>query len=131
MTEASFAERSALVIEDEPFTRTVIARMLTNLGFKAVHQAGDGASALSLARAERPDIVVCDVEMQPVDGLGFLRELRAGQDGHGRVVPVVFMTNRVDPVIVAQSRTLGADVFLPKPVNAAGLKETLAHALLR
>ena len=60
MSASAFGNYSVLVIEDETFTRMVLARMLGGLGFKAVHQAGDGEAGLAAVRAHAPDIVLCE-----------------------------------------------------------------------
>ena len=129
MTASAFGDFSVLVIEDETFTRMVLARMLSSLGFRAVHQAGDGESGLAAVREHAPDAVVCDVEMAPVDGLGFLKALRASEDPRHKALPVVFMTNRADETRMAEARALGADTFLTKPATPETLRRTLGERL--
>lgn len=129
MTATDFRNYSVLVIEDESFTRMVLARMLSNLGFKAVHQAPDGEAGLAAVSTHTPDAVVCDVEMKPLDGLGFLKALRAGADAHRRTLPVVFLTNRADPAVIAEAATLGADTFIVKPATPEALREKLGERL--
>ncbi|WP_029007228.1 response regulator [Azospirillum halopraeferens] len=129
MIGTDFGTRSVLVIEDEAFTRMVLAKMLTNLGFKAVHQAGDGAAGLAAVRAHAPDAVVCDVEMTPVDGLGFLRALRDSGDPRDRDLPVIFLTNRADPAAVTQARALGVGTFIVKPATPDSLRASLEEKL--
>lgn len=124
MNMNTFAGRSVLVIEDESFTRLVVVKMLSTLGFAAVHQAADGESGLTAVDEHKPDAVLCDVEMEPMDGLAFLEALCAQARDHP---PVAFMTNRIDPARVEQARALGADVFLTKPARP----DTLADALGR
>ncbi|AWJ84538.1 response regulator [Azospirillum sp. TSH58] len=126
---AAFGDFSVLVIEDESFTRMVLARMLAALGFRSVHQAADGEAGLAAVRAHGPDLVVCDVEMQPMDGLGFLKALRASPDARHRALPVVFMTNRADQSRVDEAAAFGADTFILKPATPASLKETLGAKL--
>jgi two-component system, chemotaxis family, chemotaxis protein CheY len=126
MSDAPFLGRSVLVIEDEPFTRMVMARMLASLGFSAVHQAADGAAGLQAVAAHTPDAVICDVEMAPMDGLGFLRGLRA--QGIARL-PVAFLTNRIDETRRAEAAALGADTFLAKPAEPKALAAALARLL--
>lgn len=118
---AGYADVSVLVVEDEKFTRMVLARMLGTLGVKAVFQAEDGASGLDAVARHAPDFVLCDVEMTPVDGLGFLRGLR-GAPGPSQALPVVLMTNRADEDRVAEARALGAESFIVKPVTAEALR---------
>jgi len=129
MTATAFDDFSVLVIEDEAFTRMVLAKMLSTLGFKAVHQAQDGESGLAAVRTHAPDAVICDVEMTPMDGLGFLRALRTSDDQRHKELPVVFMTNRVDEGRVAEARGLGADTFLVKPATPDALRRTLGERL--
>lgn len=126
MSSSHFAGRSVLVIEDEPFTRKVLAKMLSNLGFAAVYQAGDGHAGLEAVHAHVPDVVVCDVEMLPMDGLEFLRSLR--EEGHA-LIPVAFMTNRADETRIAEARALGSDAFLVKPASPDTLRQCLGKLL--
>lgn len=129
MTTAPFANLSVLVVEDEKFTRMVLAKLVGTLGVKAVHQAEDGGTALQAVRTHRPDLVLCDVEMKPLDGLDFLRALRAEGEAALRSLPVLFMTNRADEERVTQARELGADTFLVKPVTPDALRDALARLI--
>ncbi len=126
---AAFGNFSVLVIEDESFTRMVLAKMLSTLGFRAVHQAADGEAGLAAVQAHAPDLIVCDVEMQPMDGLGFLKALRASADLRHRALPVVFMTNRADRSRMDEAAAFGADTVIVKPATPESLKETLAAKL--
>lgn len=123
-----FRNVSVLVIEDEAFTRMVLARMLSGLGFSAVHQASDGQSGLEAMAAHAPDLILCDVEMHPMDGFGFVRALRAGK-GPERSTPVVFMTNRADAERVAEAKASGADAVLAKPPTLDALRHALAERM--
>ncbi len=120
---------SVLVIEDESFTRMVLVRMLATLGFQAVHQAADGESGLAAVAAHHPDLILCDVEMQPMDGFGFVRALRASDDPRRRGLPVVFMTNRADPDRLAEAQASGADAVLAKPATPDALRRTLQERI--
>ncbi|KAA0597914.1 response regulator [Azospirillum lipoferum] len=128
-TEAPFDALSVLVVEDESFTRMVLAKMLGTLGVKAVHQAADGESGLAAVAAHSPDLVLCDVEMQPMDGFGFVRALRASADSRQRSLPVLFMSGRVDDDRKAQAQDSGADAVLAKPVTPASLRDALGIGL--
>ncbi|WP_042696283.1 response regulator [Azospirillum sp. B506] len=120
-----FGDLSVLVVEDESFTRMVLAKMLGTLGVKAVHQAADGESGLAAVAAHSPDLVLCDVEMQPMDGFGFVQALRGSGDSRQRALPVVFMSGRVDGDREARAHDSGADAVLVKPVTPASLREAL------
>ncbi len=128
-TETPFGALSVLVVEDESFTRMVLAKMLGTLGVQAVHQAADGESALAAVAAHAPDLVLCDVEMQPMDGFGFVRALRASPESRSRSLPVVFMSGRVDGDREAAARASGAALVLAKPVTPASLRVALSDGM--
>lgn len=125
---ASFTNLRALVIDDQDFVRSVVARILKQLDFAMVHEAADGASGLTIALERLPDVIICDIEMRPMDGLTFLEKLRR-QEALGSRVPVVFLTNHTEREIVLKARDLGVNAFIAKPVSVAGLREKLAVLL--
>lgn len=128
-SDEEFRGVSVLVVEDESFTRMVLVKMLSGLGFSPVHQAADGAAGLAAVSAQAPDLILCDVEMQPMDGFGFVRALRANEDRRLSRLPVVFMTNRADQDRLAEARASGADAVLPKPATPDALRRALGERL--
>ena len=126
-TDAPLSRLTVLVIEDEPFTRTVVARVVAKLGCATVLEAGDALTGLAILRARPVDLVLCDVDMKPVNGLELLRHLRTGDSEAERRLPLVFLTGRADPEDVAVADTLGRTAFLVKPVQP----ELLRRAMLR
>ncbi len=129
MADGAWATASVLVIDDESFTRLVLVRMVKGLGVGTVHQAADGQSGLDAVDAHRPDLVLCDVEMQPMDGFAFLRHLRARPDPHCQTLPVVVMTNRADDDRVAEAQAAGANAILAKPATPDTLRRVLSERL--
>ena len=79
-----------LVVDDEPKIVRQARDYLENSGFRVV-SAGDGTTALALARHERPDLVVLDLNLPGVDGLDVCRALRRESD-----VPIIMLTARVE-----------------------------------
>jgi two-component system, OmpR family, response regulator MprA len=114
-----------LVVDDDTGVRQAVGRALAFEGYDVV-QAGDGAEALRLVAAERPDAVVLDVVMPQVGGLEVCRELRAGGDD----LPVLVLTARHEIADRVAGLDAGADDYLVKPF---ALEELLARlrALLR
>ncbi|WP_404326599.1 response regulator [Aerophototrophica crusticola] len=119
-----FGQMKALVIEDQDFIRTVVIRILKQLDFHTVWEADDGSSGLSIALERKPDVVICDIEMRPVDGLTFLSHLRQKEE-LGRRTPVIFLTNHAQKEMVLKARDLGVNAFIAKPVTVVGLREKL------
>jgi DNA-binding NarL/FixJ family response regulator len=66
-----------LIVDDHPLTRDALATLLGQNGFDVVGQAGDGNEAIELARQLQPDLVLLDLSMPELDGLGALPRLRA------------------------------------------------------
>jgi len=118
-------EARLLVVDDEPNIRELLATSLRFAGFE-VHAAGDGQTALRLAKAVEPDLVVLDVMLPDLDGFAVTRRLRE----RGQFVPVLFLTARDDTSDKVQGLTVGGDDYVTKPFS---LEEVVARirAVLR
>ncbi len=116
-----------LVIDDQEFVRTIVRKMLQQIGVGTVVEAHDGTSGLEMAERELPDVVICDVQMRPVDGFGFVRSLRGLP--HGGAMPVILLTAHSDAATVARARDLNVEAFLAKPVLPPALKEKIVQVL--
>jgi CheY-like chemotaxis protein len=93
-----------LVVDDDRIWSATLAAFLRHRGYRPV-VAGDGQAALDLARGDRPDVVVLDLLMRGMDGMTFLRALRA--DGALAAVPVIVVTAGTAPGLVEQTAALG------------------------
>lgn len=120
---------TALVVEDEETTRTLLAKLLANMGADTVLTACDGAEGLRLFCLKRPDLVVCDLEMEPVDGLSLLGGIRAAMDPILSAVPVFIFTGNKDAAALGKAKALQASGYLIKPFNPKGFATYLAEAM--
>jgi DNA-binding NarL/FixJ family response regulator len=84
---------------------------------------------LKLARAERPDLILCDVMMPELDGYGVLQALR--EDPATVTLPFIFLTAKGEKVDQRCGMDLGADDYLTKPVARADLLNAISARLLR
>jgi CheY-like chemotaxis protein len=80
-----------------------------------VLEARDGADALIIARAERPDLVLCDLRMPNLDGLSLCRQIRA--DPALRNTPVILLSSESDRETLRLCREAGARDVLQKPIG--------------
>lgn len=107
-----------LIVDDEPGIREIVSELLSDEGY-AVRCAQDGIEALDAVEDDTFDLVVSDVKMPRLDGLGLVRELRFR--GYG--LPVVLMS------AVLPSTNLAGLAFVAKPFDSSRLLGVLAASL--
>ena len=109
------AHQTILVVDDEPQIVELVGDYLKQAGFRVV-TAGDGQTALTLARHERPDLVVLDLMLPGVlDGLDVCRRLR--QDAALHDLPIIMLTARSEETDRLVGLELGADDYVVKPFS--------------
>ncbi|HXP95431.1 MAG TPA: response regulator [Telmatospirillum sp.] len=128
--EIEFSKLTFLVVEDQEYVRSLIVQLLKRLGVGQVLEEADGASALTLLQSTTPDFVLCDIKMDPVDGLEFLREVRLGSGSVGNSqLPVVFLTSDSERGTVLAAMENDVDGYLIKPVSLNDLKSKIISVL--
>jgi len=115
-----------LVVEDNSINREVAAELLTTVGL-AVEMAEDGAQAVALARANAYDLILMDVQMPVMDGLGAARAIRQ-LPGH-RSTPIIALTAAALTEDRLQTADAGMNDHIAKPFVPAELYATLARWL--
>ncbi len=126
MTDARPAR--ILVVDDTDYNREVMVRILEREGHR-VATAGDGGEALRRLREESWDLVLLDVMMPGLDGVQVLETLR--DDEQLRHIPVIMLSALTDQERIVQCIQLGAEDYLPKPVNQQLLRARIAASLER
>jgi two-component system alkaline phosphatase synthesis response regulator PhoP len=119
--------KRALVVEDDPDIVELIAHYLGGEGFE-VDSAGDGRAGLERLRGGGFSVVILDVQLPGLDGLGVCAEIR--RDPRLRALPVIMLTARGDESVRIVGLEVGADDYVVKPFSP---KELVARvrALLR
>ena len=120
---------SVVVIEDQAFVRKTVVQLLGQLGFSRIGEAEEGEAGLRECQRSNPDIVVCDVEMKPVNGMDFLTRLRASTEIRNPRTPVIFLTKHSESEIVRQAMALGVNAFVVKPPTLPALRERIDRFL--
>lgn len=108
---------SVLVVDDQPFSRSLVKRMLRAIGIRQTLEAEDGGAALAQLQERSVDLAIVDWEMQPVDGLSFVGQLRRPGDGPHRFLPIIMLTAHTEPERVREARDAGVNDILAKPVS--------------
>ncbi len=114
-----------LIVDDHEVVRETLALMTEAVGFQESIQAEDGAQAISLLFHQQPSFVITDLQMEPIDGLEFLRLIRSGRFGLRHDVPIVILTANASEQVIAQCIAFDVDAFLVKPVSREALIERI------
>jgi len=110
--------KKILVIDDEEWLREMIHLALKQKGFEVI-EAINGADGIEKARKELPDLILCDVNMEKVDGYLTLSSLRT--EAPTASIPFILMTGLADNAGMRHGMELGADDYLPKPFTTDAL----------
>lgn len=123
---ASQTPRRVVVAEDESLIRLDIVEILRDNDYEVVGEAGDGETAIALARELRPDLVVMDVKMPKLDGISAAKQL---SDEH--IAPVVLLTAFSQKELVDRATEAGALAYVVKPFTQNDLLPAIEIALAR
>lgn len=123
----NYGKLKALVVEDNDFIRFTIMKNLTSFGFGEVLEARNGMEGLEWLE-QRPDIIVCDINMEPMNGHEFLLHLRKSPDSVCNT-PVIFLTSNGDEENVQRALKLHINAYLLKPVTPDALRKKIATLL--
>ena len=115
-----------VIADDESLIRMNLKETLVGLGYLVVGEAGDGVSAINLARELRPDMVIMDIKMPKLDGIK-AAEVRTQE----RLAPVVLLTAYSDRDLVERAKEAGVVSYLVKPFREADLLPALEVAMAR
>ena len=117
--------KTILVVDDEKRLVSLVESYLTQEGYR-VATAYNGKEALTVARREKPDLIILDVMMPEMDGYAFMHAHRAEQD-----TPIILLTARVDDDEKILGLELGADDYVTKPFRPRELTARVRAVLRR
>ncbi len=120
------AQTRVVIADDDPIIRMDLREVLTSLGYLVVGEGRDGASALSLARELRPDVVIMDVQMPGMDGIEAAQPITADE-----IAPVLLLTAYSEPELVQRATQAGVTGYLVKPFRDAQLGPAIELTLSR
>ena len=118
--------RRVVVAEDESLIRLDIVEILRDNGFDVVGEAGDGETAVALAKELRPDLVVMDVKMPQLDGISAAEQITKDS-----IAPVVLLTAFSQKELVERATEAGALAYVVKPFTQNDLLPAIEIALAR
>lgn len=129
MERSVFGTLTVLVVDDSIFMRRLISRLLEIMGIGQILLAADGEEAWSKFLAHKPDIVITDAAMKPMDGFMLTQRLRAMGERELCAVPIIMVSAHSHRAAVERARDLGITDFLCKPISPKLLYERIISVL--
>lgn len=115
-----------VIADDESVIRMDLGELLRGMGYDVVGEAGDGKTAVKLAREQKADIVIMDIRMPDLDGIEAARILTSE-----KIAPVLLLTAYSQQELIDGARDAGVVGYLVKPFREADLKPAIEIALQR
>ncbi len=103
-----------LIVEDTEDNRRIVRDLLTSVGYELI-EAVDGAAGVALARAEKPDLILMDIQLPVIDGYEATRRIRAIPEL--AKVPIIAVTSYALSGDEAKTRAAGCDGYVAKPFS--------------
>ncbi|MDO8874465.1 MAG: response regulator [Methanoregula sp.] len=119
---------SILIVDDSPYIVDGLVALLKRKGFKPI-AAHSGDEAISLLSANKPDLILLDIMMEPMDGWETLERIKANPETHDLPV-LMFSAKKITPE-EAQEHSLNIEDFVSKPVNPAQLLDSIKQIFER
>jgi len=123
---------SVLVIDDQRTMRLIVRQLLRQIGVTRTAEAGEGREAIEKLAAreiETPDLVVCDLHMEGMDGMAFTAAVRRGKTALAAETPILLLTGESDDFLLDVAAQAGATLVLHKPITAGELYQAVSRAI--
>jgi AmiR/NasT family two-component response regulator len=120
------AQTRVVIADDDPIIRMDLREMLAGMDYAVEGEAGDGKTAVNLARKVQPDLVIMDIRMPELDGIEAARILTAE-----KVAPVLLLTAYSEPELVQRAAQAGVIGYLVKPFREAQLGPAIEVTMAR
>ena len=132
MNDVDLSCLRVLVVDDQATMRSIVRRLLLQVGIDNIDEAANGEEAIAKLRnprAKDPDVIVSDLHMDGLDGLQLCNTIRRDKRIRNRSIPIVILTGDDDELIHEVSEQVGAVEVLTKPVNAKELFRCIQTAI--
>jgi class 3 adenylate cyclase len=122
-----FAAFSVLVVDDSRTLRKILIRELNSLGFHNILEAANGLEAIEVVKTKPVDLMLLDMEMPELDGLGVLGQLKA--DDTYKALPIIVISGADQFEKTIKCIEIGAEDYLPKPFDPILLRARIFSSL--
>ncbi len=119
--------KTVLIVEDNELNMKLAVAILEPEGYRLL-EAGDAETGLQMAREQRPDLILMDIQLPGMDGLTAISILK--KDPGLREIPVLVLTSYAMEEDAKRARDAGADGYITKPFVIQGFRDTVRSLLL-
>ena len=126
-----FESMHVLLVDDEQFIRSLVARMLRDLDVGEIIVANDGAEAIEKlsTHSGRIDLMILDLEMPKMNGFQVVQKIRKGEGNINSDLPIIILTGHGQEEAVKAAVDLGIHGFLTKPMSKDALSKKIKRAI--
>jgi two-component system chemotaxis response regulator CheY len=125
-SEFDFSQLGVMIVDDNRHMRALLCSIMHALGIKRVKEVADGETALKVIDEFKPELVITDWHMEPMNGIDLVRRLRKSGDEATRYVSIIMLTGHSELARVHEARDAGIHEFLAKPISAKSLFTRIA-----
>jgi len=121
------ADTSILIVDDYPTMVRIMRKLLKQIGYENVDEAGSGAEALGKIDQKKYQLIISDWNMEPMTGLALLKSVRGNPELSKTPFILVTAESKADNIVAAREANVNG--YLIKPFSAVALKERIDSAL--
>ncbi|HMI95774.1 MAG TPA: response regulator [Micropepsaceae bacterium] len=122
---------TALIIDDNVHMRRLLRTLLIGYGLNDVHDAADGETGIRMLNRVKPDFVLCDYDMKPMNGIGFVKAVRNTCPPPLAWIPIIMITAHAERRRLEKARDAGITEALLKPVTPRNLYDRIVQIIER
>jgi CheY-like chemotaxis protein len=122
---------TALIVDDNIHMRRLLRTLVTAYGLKDVHEAPDGESGIKVLNAVKPDFVLCDYDMRPMNGIAFIKAVRRDCRPPLAWIPIIMITAHAERRRMETARDAGITEALLKPITPRSLYDRIVQIIER
>jgi CheY-like chemotaxis protein len=128
-----FSQLRILVVDDQMLVRSLISQIMRTIGCRpdSVSQATDGNNALRVLEIRTFDLIVCDFQMDPINGVDLLKEVRCARTPNPSNIPFVFLSGHPERSTIMRAAQFHADGFIIKPPTPSDIEKNIESAMTR
>ena len=119
--------KTVMIVDDAPSVRQVVGMALKGAGYEVV-EARDGKDGVAKLDGRKVNLVICDLNMPNLDGIGFLKQIKTMEVY--RFTPVIMLTTEDQQAKKEAGRAAGAKAWIVKPFNPPQLLDVVSKLIL-